>query len=214
MNTIRDLLELGFSGKEIKEYFKNRNVQSTFQMLKDEKSRVKRKINELKRLKDNIDVRLKGINATKKIAYNQIIKKHFEERKCYRISVGYKDDDEMNILIKRLIDIDENYYYVIGNHQIGSIIPVNDYLTNDQIKYNSVFILAKNGTTKIEKGEYLTYTYKGNYKQSKYAIDKLYEYVKNNNLKIMSNILEILWIDIHSTDNEEEYVTELQLRVG
>jgi len=41
----------------------------------------------------------------------------------------------------------------------------------------------------------------------------LKEYIKTNNLTVVGDIIEIYHIEIHITDNVNEYVTEIQIPV-
>lgn len=42
---------------------------------------------------------------------------------------------------------------------------------------------------------------------------QLTQYAHTHNFTIHGNLLEILWIDIHTTSNESEYITQLQLPI-
>ena len=60
---------------------------------------------------------------------------------------------------------------------------------------------------------YLCVTYRGSYEKSAYWGQQLTQYAHTHNFTIHGNLLEILWIDIHTTSNESEYITQLQLPI-
>ena len=63
----------------------------------------------------------------------------------------------------------------------------------------------------IEEGCYLTLTYQGSYSQNSIYIPMLLEYAKRENLVPVDSVLELVWIDIHLTEDPGEHVTELQM---
>ena len=66
----------------------------------------------------------------------------------------------------------------------------------------------------IDGGDYLCVTYRGNYEQSAYWGQQLAQYAHAHKFKIRGDLLEILWIDIHTTSDESEYITQLQLPIA
>lgn len=65
----------------------------------------------------------------------------------------------------------------------------------------------------IEKGLYLTFVFKGSYEKVREHYTFLKEYIEENNLTVMGDIIEIYHIEVHITDNVNEYVTEIQIPV-
>ncbi len=105
--------------------------------------------------------------------------------------------------------MDKNHLYVIGNNQIGTVISLNDSKPN----YKSVFVIDENGNDILPAGTYLSVSYKGEYEQSIKWINQLLLYAKEHNFKLIGDTLELLWIDIHTSSNVNEHITELQVLV-
>ena len=213
LNIIRELLDLGFSTKDILNYFNNHNIKTTYELLIEEKNKIDSKINKLKQLKNNVDNRIEEIRDINRIEFMKVQEKHFDNRKYFILNVGYTNDSDMDILIQQLSDKEKDRFYIIGNNQIGTVIPKGEYLVENEVTYQSVFVISKNGDNILSKGKYLSILYNGDYKLTKKCIDDLISYASEKNYKIVSNFLEIIWIDIHSTNLKNEYVTEVQVRV-
>ena len=212
LNVIRDLRSLGFSMEQIKTYLNNRTVHSTEQLLTDELSVITEKLNTLTNLKENVEERLRTVQEAILQPIGEIRKVHLKRRYCHVIHSPYKTDEEMDMLIKQLLNKDEDRLYIIGNNRIGSSIPMESIEKKLFYDYRNVFIIDRNGKEYIEEGNYLTVCYKGKNKQNAVYIPKLLQYANEHHLKPSGPIRELLWIDIHQSNNTEEHITELQVR--
>ena len=212
LNVIRDLRSLGFSMEQIKTYLNNRTVHSTEQLLTDELSVITEKLNTLTNLKENVEERLRTVQEAILQPIGEIRKVHLKRRYCHVIHSPYKTDEEMDMLIKQLLNKDEDRLYIIGNNRIGSSIPMESIEKKLFCDYRNVFIIDRNGKEYIEEGNYLTVCHKGKNKQNAVYIPKLLQYANEHHLKPSGPIRELLWIDIHQSNNTEEHITELQVR--
>lgn len=213
LNVIRELRELGLDMKQIEKYLNCHNVSSTLELLKEEENIIKSKIQALKKLKKNVEKRRKTILDAEKLELNKIKLISQKSRRCFSITEGYSDEHEMDVLIKRLLNFDKRNFYVIGNNQIGTIISLKEAKEKEKLKYQSVFIIDEKGKNFLKEGNYLSVSYKGEYNQSAKWIKKLLSYAEKKGLNPSGDILEILWIDIHSSENVNEHITELQIPV-
>lgn len=211
LNVIRDLRSLDFSMERIKEYMDHRSIQSTEELLTEELLVIENKIQELQELKENVQTRLHTIQEAKQHSIGKIEKKYIEARHCYAIHSGYDSDEEMDMLIKRLLNKDEHNLYIIGNNRIGSILSLESVYRNCFRDYQSVFIISDRGDEILPAGEYLTICYRGDCNQNKIFLPKLLEFAKKQNLSPIGPVLEILWIDIHQAEDTQEHITELQI---
>ena len=53
----------------------------------------------------------------------------------------------------------------------------------------------------------------GNFRQTRTYVPRLLDYAREHSMNIRGPLLELLWIDVHTTKHVEEQVTELQLKV-
>lgn len=213
LNVIRDLRELGFGMEQIGQYLEIHNVESTLTLLEEEQKAIQKKIQSLTKLKANVEQRLKTIRAAKNRELETFLLTDYPPRRCFRVSEGYSNEDEMDILIKQLLNADQEHLYLIGNSQIGSAIPLEDARGGAYQGYQAVFIIDQNGDQTLESGTYLSISYRGSCNRNEEFIPKLFDYAERHHLKLTGEILELLWINIHISADVEEHVTELQVRV-
>ena len=213
LNVIRELRELGFTMERIKDYLSSHTTDTTLALLEEEKQAVENKLKELYELRKNVQKRIENIESAQSLALDEISLKTYPDRLCFNSPQGYKEEHEMDVLIKKLLNLNKDKFYIIGNNQIGTIVSLYDMKTSGKLKYKSAFIIDENGKELLKGGKYLTVCYKGDYNNSAFWAKELLNYCKENRLTPLGNFLEILWIDIHTTENTDEHITELQLPV-
>lgn len=213
LNVIRELRELGFGMEQIGEYLHCHTVASTLELLQKEQAAIEEKMETLRQMKANVEQRMKTICSAQNRPLYKIGLETYPPRRCFSIPEGYSNEHEMDVLIKRLLNIDQEHFYVIGNNQIGTVISRKDAQETGKLNYKSVFIIDEHGGQSLPGGRYLTVSYQGNYNQSAQWTERLMEYAKKHQLTPVGDILELLWIDIHTTSDVQEHITELQVRV-
>ena len=211
LNTIRDLRGLGFGMEKIKAYLEDHTVESTLALLEKEQSAIDDKIRQLERLRDNVTRRMETIQSANQMPLEVIALTDCPPRRCCAIEEGYSDEHEMDVLIKRLMNLDREHQYVIGSNQIGSVIPLGEAEKTGKIHYISVFAMDEKGEKILPGGTYLTVSYRGAYEKTKLWVPKLLAYAEAHSLRLRGDILEILWIDIHTSERIEEHITQLQI---
>ncbi len=213
LNVIRDLRELGFGMEQIRDYLHCHTVASTLELLQKEQKAIEQKMETLMQMKTNVEQRMQTICAAQNRPLAQIGLESYPPRRCFSIPEGYSEENEMDVLIKRLLNIDQAHFYVIGNNQIGTVISREDAQHRGKLTYKSVFMIEEHGGRFLPGGRYLTVSYQGDYSQSAQWIKKLMEYAQEHQLAPAGDILELLWIDIHTTSDVQEHITELQMLV-
>lgn len=214
LNVIRDLRELGFGMAQIGKYLENRSIDSTITLLEEERLAIRKKIQELEAQQANVSQRLETIREAKIQQTGIVTQAWFPERNCHRIPQGYRMDEEMDVIIKRLINFDQERLYVVGNNQIGSTIDLAAAQQGACREYTSVFIIDEKGKARIPAGDYLTLSYRGNCAQNYDYIPKMLDYASAQGRRPAGDILELLWVDIHASAKVEEHITQLQLRIA
>ena len=166
----------------------------------------------LEKLKENVSERLSTLEKATCQPLDTVIPKHFPKRKCHILNQSYHTDEEMDMLIKQLMNKDKNHLYIIGNNRIGSFLPLEDATQNRFGNYAGVFIIDPNGTDELDEGDYLSVCYQGNSHQHKSYFPMIQEYADKHHLILSGDLLEFLWIDIHQSANYGEHITELQIK--
>ena len=211
LNIIRDLRELDFSMEQIARYLSNHNVESTLSLLREEQQVIEEKIRSMEKLRENVKQRIDSIQAASEKPLDEIRLEQHGPRRCYSIPEGYSEEHEMDVLIKRLLNMDKEHLYLIGNHQIGTAISAEAARRQKKVRYEAVFVIDENGEQILPAGNYLTVTYRGDYRKTEIWIKKLLSYAKAQGLHLRGDFLEILWVDIHISEETEQHITELQV---
>lgn len=213
LNVIRDLRSIGFTMEQTKEYLDDHTTASSLKLLEEEQTAIQKQMLLLQKLQKNVEHRLHTLRLAQTLPLNEITQIELPCRHCHGLLEGYKAAEEMDLLIKRLINLDKKRLYIIGNNQMGTVISLSALLDEKVLSYQSVFLIDEQGEHCIPEGDYLCVTYRGSYSQSIEWGWKLTEYAKDHDLTVSGDLLEILWVDIHTTSDETEYITQLQLPV-
>ncbi len=211
LNVIRDLRNLGFSMERIQAYLDDRSLASTEAMLTEELAVIKTRMDALERLKANLEDRLSTLREVQSQPLHVICEKELPARRCYTIRSGYEQDEEMDLLIKQLLNQNPEKLYIIGSNRIGSVIPLSEAENGHFRAYSQVFLIDKDGDETIPGGLYLSVSYEGDCARNADFIPALLQYAREHKLTPAGPVLELLLADIHQTETEQERKTELQL---
>ncbi len=152
LNVIRDLRALGFSMERIKEYLCNRSVDSTIRLLEEELASIHERLEYFGKLETNVMERLRIIRVAQDKHVGVVTRERFEERRCYEIQEGYATDEEMDVIIQKLLKLDPSRHFIIGNNRIGSRIAIDSVRRGRYREYAAVFIIADNGMSSSPAG--------------------------------------------------------------
>ena len=218
LNLIKELRSLNFPMKKIKEYLDDRNIESTKEILNKEIILIDEKIEELLSYKQNIMKRLDTINdELRNLKLYEIDLVYINKRKALELNANITKDEEFDFLIQKLQKDYENRFTILGNNNIGSSFFLDKIKQGIYNEFKSVFCFLEDEeeiyNIIFNEGYYLTLTYKGEYKNNKHHINKMFKYIEEKGYKIISDPIEIYKIDIHETEDINEFVTEIQIPV-
>lgn len=218
LNLIKELRSLNFPMKKIKEYLDDRNIESTKEILNKEIILIDEKIEELLSYKQNIMKRLDTINdELRNLKLYEIDLVYINKRKDLELNANITKDEEFDFLIQKLQKDYENRFTILGNNNIGSSFCLDKIKQGIYNEFKSVFCFLEDEeeiyNIIFNEGYYLTLTYKGEYKNNKHYINKMFKYIEEKGYKIISDPIEIYKIDIHETGDINEFITEIQIPV-
>ena len=218
LNLIKELRSLNFPMKKIKEYLDDRNIESTKEILNKEIILIDEKIEELLSYKQNIMKRLDTINdELRNLKLYEIDLVYINKRKALELNANITKDEEFDFLIQKLQKDYENRFTILGNNNIGSSFCLDKIKQGIYNEFKSVFCFLEDEeeiyNIIFNEGYYLTLTYRGEYKNNKQHINKMFKYIEEKGYKIISDPIEIYKIDIHETEDINEFITEIQIPV-
>ncbi|MDF2678623.1 MAG: MerR family transcriptional regulator [Bacillota bacterium] len=218
LNIIKDLRNLNFPMDIIRDYLDDKTVENTLDILNEEIDIIDKKLEQLKVQKNTISARIKSLTEDAEVENLDTIKIiEIEKRKVIMLNDTFSRDDEADFLIKKLHKKHEDKLYLLGNNYLGVTMDLNKIEQGIYNAYNSVFFILDKDDRSYDKiipeGKYISLSYKGSYEKTSHFIPFMIEYAKNNNLRVISDPLELYKIDVHETSKIEEFLTELQMHV-
>ncbi|MDO4536490.1 MAG: MerR family transcriptional regulator [Clostridium perfringens] len=215
-NLIKELRELNISMKRIKEYLENRSIESTKDILKQEMKIIDDEIVKLVNNKNNIEKRLNTIETVSNdLVFDKIQVITIKERGILKLDID--NINEVSCVIKMLQKEYENLFYILGNNKIGITYNTENIVKNNEVSYKDAFYIVGDSEpydNKLNESSYVTYTYKGNYNKDTIYINNMLSFIEKNNYKITGDIIKICKINIHETDTEEEFISEIQIPIN
>ena len=218
LNMIRDLRNLDFSMQQIKEHLEEQSFRNTIELLSHERELVQHRLQELRGKESRLSQRISALKSISQIQTGIIIKKSIPHRLCVQLNEHMTRDEEMDFAIKKLHRKYEGKICDLGNQTIGAFLSMEDIQHGVSNVYNSVFFVLQDDSIghdfALPEGEYLSCFYRGNYEQNGKLVQNLIDYAKTQDLQVLGNPFELYTVDNRDTANEEEFLTEIQIRVS
>ncbi|WP_010293372.1 MerR family transcriptional regulator [Clostridium senegalense] len=213
-----ELRELDVSLDKIKKYLYNRTPEEYIRLLEDERSKVALKIKKLEKMTYNltnkINIAQRGIME---LENNEAYIKECNEE--YLILSDLNNCSQKEIMmdvIKFVKYCDENNIY--DGYPIGAIVRKSDVENKKFNTLSKLFIKLDNKINNNKlfikpSGKYVCINHKGDYESTYKSYEKILKFVKENNYKIIGDSYENTLLDFFALKNEEEYLTEIMIRV-
>ena len=216
LNIIRDLLQLGFSMDRIKRYLEDQNVEKTMNLLREELEEVRIRLDRLREMECSIQHRMEALQGFQGMQADRVAIRAFPKRPCIRLNEEVIRDEEVDFFIKKLHHKYEERIRDFCNDTRGACLSLSDYRKGVYNLYHAVFFILDEEVEAdfcIPGGNYLTYSYFGDYSQSVNRISYVLEYAETQGIRLSEDILELYLIDNHYTSKPEEFLTEIQIRI-
>lgn len=221
MNTVRELLSIGFTTREILNFEKDRSLKHVTAMLERESSLINEKIGELTRIRNNINARLRSINEALNLDTSGTIHElDLPVRNGLLIAEGEMPDNEINYRLakfrsgssKNVTTIGACDCYILDTGRMGDH---GDFATKAIFFYSGYLNpdLNSDADFSLEAGKYLSLCYRGPFSRTVNLYPGMLQYCKEHHLKQAGDLIEFCHIDRYETSDVNEYLTELQMRV-
>lgn len=132
-------------------------------------------------------------------------------------------DNEIEILtknkknLKERLSIIENTDNNLELDKIGITYDTETIIKDNKNSYKNAFYIIESTSSydgKLSESQYVTYSYKGSYKNDITYINNMLKFIKENKYKITGDIIKICKINIHETEKENEFISEIQIPVS
>jgi DNA-binding transcriptional MerR regulator/effector-binding domain-containing protein len=220
LESILFLKSMGMSLKEIKNYFKNRNLDSMAALLKQKEAFIDNEISRLTNKKQKITSILEMVNNyTHKDIFGKCRIQMLPDREMIFFNFGSEDvffEHEYGIkkLGMKIKNIEEFYI-----NPFCSVIDKNQIEMGNYTNFKGISLVFEKGrmqTTSnipLPGGEYATIAYIGTYKDVTAYFEKLREWIAKQNYKIAGDGLVLIITDKAYSDYEYEYISEIQVLI-
>lgn len=217
LNVIRDLRQLGFPMEQIKKYLDHQSVGNTMELLRHEQELIQKQLKSLKATMQFIRKRIVSLEGLSQIPVGVFTVKSLPERFCLQLNADITRDEEMDFAFKKLHRQHENKVHLFGNQPLGAFLSMDDLEKGVFGLFRSVFfILEEKPQTYdsiIPAGHYLSFFYRGDYRQSADRMRQFLSYARENGCRILGDPFELYRIDNHETMLPQEFLTEIQARI-
>lgn len=216
LNILRELRSIGFSMADIKAHLADYNLEKTLELFRAAVSEIEQRQAELEAMKKQLSTRIYEIYyyiAEKNIHENISIRR-LPERKLLTLSESMVRDADIDFVLKKLQAESEDLLYLIGNGEVGATIERSYLLEGGYGSFASAFYIVEEYEqydTLLPAGEYLCMTVKGGYENMRAEWKRLLDYAHRKELETTGDGIELYLIDNHDTNDESEFLTELQL---
>ena len=224
IGTIRELKNLGMSLREIKEYFDNRNVESSRILLTEQKKKIDEQIDKLIRIRQEINAKIDFLDIVRTTDLNDEIRiKHFKARQYVYFNRTVSDDIELSydsVSLERVLSKSKQSMPIFVTNRYGGLVSRADILKNVK-PLSAKMIILYDGEEDVDEcniieapeGDYLCMFYVGNFWNREESIEKMLTYMKENDLVLAGDVLQMQWVDFAITDNLDDISYEFQIPV-
>lgn len=209
MNMIVSLRSLGFSVERIRDYFQNRSAKSTAALLNDELALIRTRLDELNRLQSSVLQQLEALEETKSLQFETVNRVRFPARTAFLIEEPYNQDEDMDLLMKRLVERSSGSIEMIGSSRMASVISPEE----GEYLFQGAVIFDPAGDFVLPAGDYLSVFYRGGTASHQY-LRLLQQYAADRGLTLCPPYLDVIWQDIHMTTDPSEFISQVQARVS
>lgn len=216
---IRELLGLGFSTEQIKFFITDRSEQKTKEMLASELSAINDEINRLKYVRKNLENRLHTIETmTARYKHEQIEVLHLPERSCVMIKDSHFANNMIDYYLVKYMNEYHNHIGTIGlcdcyTLDLPGSNPDSAYYRTKNAFFYSDALSKKECNYILPEGTYLSILYRGPLSRTKELLPSLFDYAREHSYEIAGAPMELCYVDEYETNDENEYLIEIQLPV-
>lgn len=218
LNIISDLRKLDFSMKQIKGYLEHQSIDNTLALLQEEEEYITEQVKRLKQRKQIIKERMLALKEADGIKPDIYRVKNLKGRPCVRLKEHITRDEEMDFVVKKLHRKHEGKIRDFGNQAIGATFDIKDMKQGIPSGYHNVFFILESTADQydflIPEGRYLSCYYRGEYLKSTGCVKNLLAYARENGYEVAGEPFEIYVIDNRETMQNEEFLTEIQVRIN
>ena len=215
---LTDLRELGMSLNDIKDYLNKKSPSNYLNMLKQENHKIKKRIDKLKRMSNNIENKIE-------IAYSAIDIEKYEGGYIKKLDKEYLIVSDLCNSSQETFMIDIiNFLNYCNLNNMDHGYPIGVMISQESIKnkeYTKISKLFLKNECKLKdydmyikkEGLYACIIHKGSYEKTYESYEKLLKYIGIRGYEIEGGSYENTLLDFFAVKSEDEYLTEIYIPI-
>ena len=220
---ILTLKELGMSLKDIKEYMKNRSPKNFVALMEEREIIIDEKIIYLKEIKKFFHKKAEIVRSTLDIDTDKIEIEEYPDEYLIPIKAEISNEKDMAVYLAKYIRFckEKNIY---SPHPISGMQDYENIYKGIYYKYSSFYtkitieqlpLLQNNNIPFLlkEKGKYIAAYHSKGYYSLDEVYNKIFAFIKENNLKTIGNFYEDVLLDELSIEGYENYMVKISIKV-
>lgn len=219
LNTIRYLRALDMPLTEIEDFLKNKDISNIEEKLMQQKKIVLEKQQELKRIEQKINHRLKGLSEAQNMPLNTVTFVQLPASRIVWVDAPLKIEasQDMEAPIRKLDQSQAEAVVFLG--KVGLGISPEHLHTSEYQKYDGIFLILDDEdiydgeTMPVEESLCVRLCFRGSHAEAQGQYKKLLDYIKKHQMQIVGFSREITLIDYGITNDPEKFVTEICIPV-
>lgn len=217
LDAILMLKDLGMPLKDIKEFMEGRNPEKLLDLFEKEQKQIEMQMKKLKDQSSWLQKRGQKLKTCLEAETGEVFLQHQSVRYYVMSHIDKVTDTIFAEKITELTELYENRNYSI-QYEIGYLQYDRDIRQGAYNNYQNVLLLMEHKPRGIpykilSEGEYLTVYYKGHWRNIGEAYQKILFYAKEQNITLGEEYLEVYAMDLLAVEREEDYVTEISVKI-
>lgn len=216
LNVVRSLRELDMPSEDIRAYLEGRSVASTLRFLDAEEALLEEKMAQLRSAGQEARERRDRLKRYGAVEAGRVSCSREPVRPYVFLQEDVILEKEIDFLLKKLEKRHQDSIKIIGKQTMGAIVDGESLGRGIFNHFSCVFFLTEGERpydAALPAGEYASLFYRGAYDRLEEHYRTLLAGVRGLGLVPEGLPLELYRIDAHDTNLEEEYLTELQIKV-
>ena len=216
LNTIKYLRALDMPIEKIAHFFDNKDPETMVELLRGQQADISCKIAGLQTISRKIDNRLTQIQDAVCSSMNIIRIRHLEKRAVLSLRKEIPRGTDLEYPIRELERLNAlSPAMFLG--KVGVSISADDLRNRKFDRFSEIFVFVEDedryeGNLEYQKEQdYLTIRFSGTHVKSDDSYNLLLDFMEKENLRMTGSSVEITLIDSGLTNNQSEFVTELQI---
>lgn len=218
LNTIKYLRALDVPIEQITDFFEHKDTEVMLSIFVEQKKEIARKQKELLLIEKKIDYRIEQLKEAMDTICGETFVRQFPERQVVMLRKEFLVSDNLEYMLR---DLEREYKLepAIFLGKVGVLVSRENLEKHSYAKFSAVFVVMEGGDScenvsgSFAAGDYACIRFHGTHRESWIYYERLLKDIRIKGYRLLGDAIEITMIDAGLTQEEEKYVTELQIPV-